>query len=348
MPIAFKYAMSLVADPAVPNVLYGFLTDGADTAFHVVKSEDYGATWSVISRTEMKGDPWGATIDPNQARDPGTSPVLYTPAGYGTRGLFKSTDGGVNWTQMFSSMTGNGLAAVSNGLWPPDVYSVVALPDSVDHILVSYHFNGDKGWNDVGDTGIGESKDGGKTWEAHIPPPGMGQSQYLTIVDLDTWLTISQGTDGKAGMWRTTTAGRVGGKPDPSAWTNVDKLEHLHGCYTSLVTADAVYVPGYEGIRVSHNQGQTWDWAYQAGLGGYMSSVVATKTFLYGDFLLGPKLVRSPVGDGKTWAPYGETPMGMAGMLGPGAQTIVSITDGSKWYIINFNNDGGVWRYIEQ
>jgi len=342
MPVPFTYAMSLLHDPVRPSDYYGFLTDGSTTPITVVKSTDYGATWKTVNVGTMKGDPWGAAIDPNPKRDPGTPPTLYTPCGYGSWGLWKSTDGGITWTQTIGNQSASALAAISV-YWPPDLYSVSILPDNPpNHLLVTFH---DGGWKNSADQGLGESTDGGLTWFVHQPPAGMGASQYLVILDATTWMSVAQ--DYSGGIWKTTTAGRDNGAISATAWKKVDSLTHFHGSFMAAVTPKAIYVPGNGGIRRSADNGETWSWGYSVGAGNYMTSVVATAKYLYADNLLGPNLRRSPIGDGTQWATYCPTPSGMAGSAGPGTSTHYASTDGTSWYVVCFNNGGGVWRYIE-
>jgi hypothetical protein len=342
MPVPFTYAMSLLSDPVRPSDFYAFLTGGGGTPVNVVKSTDYGATWSVISAGAMSGDPWGAAIDPDPNRDPCTPPTMYTPAGYGSLGLFKSTDGGANWQQLLHN--GGPFATVSAN---NDLYSVAILPDDPpNHLLVTFHgyFAGSS------DAGLGESFDGGATWLVHAPPTGMGQSQYLLLVDENTWITVAQWASNTQGTWRTTTAGRVGGTISTAAWQQVDKVEHTHGAYQGFVDSahSAVYNAGTRGggdygIYRSTDSGATWSSVYRGDSG----DIVATGTYLYSSYLLNPNPVRTARTDGVHWAAYTTTPTAMVGQLGPGTQTVASSSDGTHWYIINNVNDGGVWRYVE-
>jgi hypothetical protein len=339
-PISFTYAMSLIADPVRVNEYYSFLTDGAGTDFHVLKSTDYGLSWAVINETNMQGDPWGAAIDPNPNRDPETPAVMYTPAGYGSSGVFKSTDGGVNWTQM-----GEGLESAigSYSQYPWDTYSITILPDDPpNHILATYH----GGWELTGngsDAGLAESTDGGATWVAHLPPDGMGTSHYMMIVDENTWLTVSQSNNGDSGIWRTTTAGRVDGNISTAAWENVDDLEHVHGAFNPTKVGTTLYAAGDPGIRRSTDDGATWTSVYATQTTG----LIATENYIYADFILGHDLIRASVDADTSWATYGSNPEDMKGGLGPGTSTHVTSSDGAKRYVVINVNGGGTWRYIE-
>ncbi|MDX2055805.1 MAG: sialidase family protein [Polyangiaceae bacterium] len=93
---------SVLVDPVRPSHTYAFFNDS--TAFgqpmRVATSADYGATWQ-STETNFSGYAWGAAIDPNPARDPTKQPTIYLNAGYGNGGLYRSTDDGLTWTQLF-------------------------------------------------------------------------------------------------------------------------------------------------------------------------------------------------------------------------------------------------------
>lgn len=339
VPVSFKYAMCLVGDPVRPSDFYAFVTNGAGTQISVVKSTDFGASWNKINSSTFSGDPWGCAIDPNPNRNPSTPPTMYTPAGYGSMGLFRSTDGGVNWTQMFGSQSASQLGSVSR-YWPPDLYHVAILPDSPNHILVTFHAGG---WNGS-DGGLGESRDGGNTWVVHSPPSGMGQSQYLIIADADNWITVAQDADGGNGVWKTSTAGRTGGQVSTSAWRRVETFEHLHGDFVPVITGGVIYAPSSRGIFRSTNKGDTWQSVYSGAIG----TLAVTDSFLYANFSLRPTILRAAKNNDTNWATYGPHAANFkANEIGPGTSTVASSTDGTRWYIVAAINDGGIWRYAQ-
>jgi hypothetical protein len=341
-PTAFGFAGSLVVDPMRPNDYYAFVETTVNNGpMKVIKSTDYGKTWEEIGATAINGNPWGSAIDPNPERDPSTPPVLYTPAGYGSAGVWKSLDGGVNWYQIFSKP--NPLDPYSPfNTSPPDIYYVAVLPDNPpNHIIVTYHGY----WKDSGDAGFAESTDGGATWVIHEPPTGIGQSHYIMTPDPNTWISIGQENAGGSGMWRTTTAGRSGGNISKNAWTNVDPLEHLHGSFQHLILdgGDSIYAPGYHGIKRSSDRGATWSSVYQTG--GYMTAVVATDTYLYANNAVDANLLRARRDADTTWETYGETPSGYT--KGASPYGTATSTDGTRWFMLIAAQGTGVWRYVE-
>jgi hypothetical protein len=333
----------VVADPVRQNDLYGFVdNDGYASGgpITVIKSTDYGLNWAPVSVTKFGGLAWGVAIDPNPNRDPGTPPTLYTPAGYGDHGVYKSIDGGVTWKQVFSP--GSPLDKISAYGGLPDAYAVTVLPDNLpNHLLITFHGP----WKDNEDGGLAESTDGGVSWVLHPPPRGFGISSYVVAIDANNWLAIAQDNGGQNGMWKTSTAGRAGGVISTSAWKRVDDIEHPHGSFQPTVTKDAVYVAGFHGIKRSKDKGETWTSVYD--FGGEMSSVVATGNFLYANHLTAPNLIRASFKQDDTkWAAYATTPSSFS--KGSAPYGTATCTDGTHWYmIVNAGDSGLIWRYTE-
>jgi hypothetical protein len=328
-------AQSVVVDPVRPSDFYAFVCTEATVA--VMKSTDFGQNFTKVNTTSFSGNPWGVAIDPNPCRDPGTPPTLYSPAGFGVAGVWKSTDGGVVWEQI---MNGGGVfepyGAFGSG--NSDVYQITVLPDDPpNHVLITFH-----SWKD-GPYGFGESTDGGESWTVHLLPSGAGSGHYFMIVDSQTWLTISIANGSGDAVFKTTTAGRVDGNVSATAWKEVDEVAHTHGSFEYVIADGAIYAPSNAGIRRSTDQGETWE-SVLDGV-GEMSTIVATGEHLYGDAFYTPKLLRATKSDGTDWASYGS---GSAPWNpGPAPGGVASSFDGEHWVIVTGNDDAGIWRYVE-
>ena len=101
---------------------------------------------------------WAMAIDPTDAN------VVYTAAGYGcAQGLWKSTNGGATWRQMFS----RALIKESTN----DIGSIEINPADHLQLLVGAH----GAWTGTpGAAGVWESRDGGKIWTLHPLPKAAG------------------------------------------------------------------------------------------------------------------------------------------------------------------------------
>jgi hypothetical protein len=326
-------AQTVLVDPVRPSDVYVFTTPSDSQKMAVLKSTDFGQTFiDVNTTTELRGNPWGAAIDPNPNRDPNTPPTFYTPAGFGNHGVWKSIDGGVTWT---NTLVGSVFDQQR------DSYQIAVLPDDPpNHLLFTYHY----GWPNNPDAGLGESLDGGRTWVMHPPPPGMGSSQYLIVIDALTWLSVAQGNNGANGIWKTTTAGRVDGAVSAAAWRRVDGLEHAHGSFGAFRDSytGAIYVPGEWSVKRTTDDGETWT-AVSEGQG--ICNLTGTPTHLYGNCLSGPNLLRADLTNDSTWASYTTAPADMR--QGSPPFGMATTFDGSHWIIVMSADDNGVWRYIE-
>jgi len=320
-------------DPVYPNVLFAFICYQG-----VWKSTDYGLTWKHVSTGQNaahieSGRPWTAAIDPNPHRDPSTDPTLYTVDGYGDRlGVYKSTNGGVDWTY----------AAPNNTTGQPssDVYSLDVDPYDSSHLVAGFH-----------DVGLSESKDGGSSWRTVPVPGGMGISVYIWFVQTgsaatsSTWLTEAQWGNNTNGMWRTTDAG--------AHWSQVNgALEHGHG--SAQIYQDGkgdIWAAGNGGNGVifrSTDFGVTWSPVNNGNVP--QNGVFGSPNYVYATFPAAVQgttdqhLQRSPTSDGVNWSDWPPiAPQGMTDGAKSGAVTF----DGTHYVIVTGNWLAGIWRYVE-
>jgi hypothetical protein len=216
------------------------------------KSTDCGSTWAHVNTGQNgavldAGRQWTIVIDPTD------SDVLYTVAGYGQGGVFKSTNAGVDWTQILPK---NILSITSMGF----VEKITMDPTDNRHLVVGFHTDctgtplpgtprdATGGWGC-----LAESTDAGTTWSlttGPIPWSGLdGPGQ--TMIDAKTWFYGSNGTQG---LWRTTTGGvSVGGQP---AWTEVYSGASTNG--SVYVAKSGTYYSGGSNVIWSSNLGVTW------------------------------------------------------------------------------------------
>lgn len=333
---------SIAQDPVRPSDFY-FSAGAASRTMRWWRSTDFGATWEVINDFSMQGLAWGFSIDPNPARDPSTPPTLWSPAGTGSMGAWKSVDGGFTWQRSLAADT----AFAPYNPFVTDLYHIQILPDDPpNHVIATYHY----AFKDSDAGGIGETWDGGKTWVVHPPPKGMGTSHYVIPMSATTWCLINQET----GTWRTTTAGRIGGTAakkyrdgtiSTRAWKKVDDIFHFHGSYHSVLVDGVWYVAGVKTVKKTSDLGATW----HSVISNFdISAVTATDKFLYGAWGFQPALSRAPRNDETKWQHgYAKNPQGMS--VGPGPFGMGSAYDPKlgRWVVLIASWKSGLWRYVE-
>ncbi len=358
---------TVLVDPVRPSDYYAFAGSNGGPTIKVYRSTDFGDTWVDVNTTAgITGNPWGASIDSNPARDPGTIPTMWAPSGYGAVGAWKSTDGGVTWKR-------SAAADKAFGTYNPfgatltDLYHIRILPDDPpNHVLATYHYY----FKDIPDGGFGETWDGGTTWVVHPPPTGIGTSHYVIPISGTTWAVIAQDNGGANGIWRTTTAGRVGGTEaakfrdgtiSSAAWTKVDTLEHCHGSHENVILKDGtIFATGCTNGARSTDHGATW--THFTATGSWspphqfeqsdMSNLAVTERFIYTNFLSGsPQLRRAPIADpigGEKWSfDYAATPPDMHEGGAPFGMASSFDASRGEWVIVAGTIGSGLWKYVE-
>jgi hypothetical protein len=157
----------------------------------IFKSTDCGGSWTKVNTGKLASDidsgaNWNMQIDPNDG-------TLYTIVGYGTNHPYRSTNGGVDWEDLFSK--GSPILDVAGF-----AQEMSLDPTNPKHLAVSFHENC-KSPNPP--SCLGESNDGGTTWNVvKGPASGWVEGASPIILGGKSWL-LSTG----AGVWRTPDAG---------------------------------------------------------------------------------------------------------------------------------------------
>ncbi|HZT46783.1 MAG TPA: hypothetical protein VFA64_02330, partial [Hyphomicrobiaceae bacterium] len=171
-----------VLDPRNPSTVYVGTCN-----YGIWKSTDCGSTWTNIN-TGTNGDHiqnsshWTLVIDPVDPQ------VLYTNAGYNRvnaarSGLFKTTNGGVDWTEIWPPKD----KAHANLLGHNLVTQVNINPGNNLHLLLGFH---EVCAPPHSQACFAETRDGGNTWTIHNGDPRwqFSHSQTPYIIDDQTWL----------------------------------------------------------------------------------------------------------------------------------------------------------------
>lgn len=300
----------------------------------VWKSNSYGAagSWVKVSATAAmdNGKLWAGDIARDGSYMLAASGNNFSGTPEGRRQVWRSTDGGVNWTGNGSDLGG-------------DPYSVRCSPYDTLRCLAATKDNPSK---------LLESADGGATWTDHGALSMNLSSAYVHYLhNSDTALIVGQ--DG-GNSFRLT---KSGGTWTPTQVTDLNGAGHYHGLHEIVYDSiqGAFWFPaaggaaGTDGIWKSTNNGVNWTRVYSATTESVM---VKTATKLYAQFgtpinggVNDSKHTSADLNPGTTFATAQNlnTLFGMAN----GAKRIAATTDGSKWALIAGAWCAGIWRYVE-
>ncbi len=168
--------LTLVADPGDPKILYactgGFVGQGAG----VYKSNDGGDTWLASNKGMLDYRISALAVDPRQSQ------TIY--AGSDSGSLFKSADGGQNWTNLSDRLI---LTQSSH----PEIHSIqIDTVNGLVYLLADY-------------SGVLYSGDGGNKWRMLGIPGALDQPRFISmgIAFSDKPVIILTCMDDK-GVWR--------------------------------------------------------------------------------------------------------------------------------------------------
>jgi hypothetical protein len=294
------------------------------------KSTDCGSTWIHVDTGQN-----GAVIDTSRqwtfTIDPINPQVLYANSGYGdmSNGAFKSTDGGVDWQQIWPSADPTQANIVQY-----DFVMLIAMdPTNHLHLLLSFHASCSAPYNSAC---FAESQDGGATWIMHNGLANWAGGEAQTIYFLDnstTWLWAS-GTDG---LWRTSDSGANWTQVDPNAGGhNSAPLYHAHdgSFYLSL---NSGILRSTDGVNWSRVLSQT-----TLDITGNGMTLFASVGFPWNPGQ-GPApyepFWRSPESDGRNWTQIPSPSLSNGGRLA---------YDVDHSILYSSNLDAGFWRVVIQ
>jgi hypothetical protein len=285
----------------------------------------------------------------------------------GAFGLFKSTDGGVDWKLENVAPAERGGTPMPVG--QQDLYYPQIDPYNANHLIITGH---ESNW-------IAESTDGGVTWTAlNEPPPSpVTGTAFMYFVNTgvagtagnhssggtaNTWIWIAQGVGGGNGTWRTTNGS--------TSWKQVNNNEHGHGTSSMYQpyyangsgTPGTIFMDGFyfgnggsgsysAGIIYSLDYGATWQWAgSNSQYGSFGQNVInGTSKNIYSNngaaLNVGSLLTASPnLGTGATWTQPSSFP-NSSWTWGAGQFAVVN--DGTHNILIGAMWVNGIWRYVE-
>lgn len=310
-----KETKSMALDPFDSAVVWAANDKGLN------KSTDCGATWTLVST----GTNASRLVDSSlwsMAIDPVTRGTIYLVGGYGALSLWKSTNGGVDWTDLFPSTSEYATHAGYNF-----VNNVSMDPSDHLHLAVATHGTCTAPYAPNCDA---ETFDGGKTWQLSIAPSGWPEGGGLFVLDAKTWLWC----DPFGGIWRT--------GDDTKSFQKVHDGYGGNGEFTTrpLVPASdgAYYLSSIQGILRSPDMGKTWTQVRQDGkwVGFAMSS-----TTLYAADQWSNTFASAKISDPTKWTSI-LPPDGLAS--NQGAPFLAYDEDHHLLYASTW--PGGLWRLV--
>jgi Bacterial Ig-like domain (group 2) len=275
-PAGLTTATSLSVDPFDPATVWLAGNGG------FFKSVNCGATFEHINSGRN-----GAIIDTSTswsiAVDPVDQGTIYLVGAYGGLGLWKTTDGGQNFDQLFGPESEWAKVAEQNF-----VNNVSMDPNDHLHLIVTQHGTC-KGFAHAC---MAETTDGGKNWRLFDGPKGWGEGGGAQIVDTKTW--IWGGAQSFFGLQVTTDAGATwkealaGGQGDANGEFTTRPL--------ARATDGALYITSMQGVLRS-TDGVAWT---NVGMGRLVSIAFSSTSIFVADQWT-PNFLRASFADLKTW-----------------------------------------------
>lgn len=291
---------AIIVDPFDPRRVW--LGTGGEND-EIWRSDDCGAGWERVNTgpgSVGDGMTFGGVGDGAQWSmmvDPVEPDVLFAVSGYGAQSLWRSTDGGQAWTDVFA---GTEYEMVADYRF---VNNVSMDPADHQHLLVSTH----GGCADPYQPScMAETLDGGESWRVVTAPEGWYEGGGVVIVEGGTWVWCGSSlmiTQDAGATW--TYDNLAGGGSCEAEYTIRPLVPTVNGNY---------YLGSRSGVIRSADRVQ---WEHVANTSGTMVMIAHGSTHVYAADQWNASIRRAALTDDETWedvaAPSEQIGMGTDG-----------------------------------
>jgi hypothetical protein len=329
-----EWASTIQVDPARPSDAYVW---GDDVGCW--RSTDYGLTWRRVdaagglSGTGISGHgAWCTAIDRNPNRNPETSPAIYVTMGYAENGIWRSTDWGVTWVDMWNDniYAPDGVTNIYSDVGRDIAYFYCVDPGNSDHMIAALHSY----WGDGDNNGVFESTNGGETWLLHKSATFNFQphSDVLFPIDRDTWC-VTHGSEAYVTTDRAESWSRAAGSVTGSAGNAI--------CNRMVGGTFYISTDHTGGLYKTTDKGQSWSLVDFDGSRTQWVLATDTKIYAANAYDWDPtEIYWCPIDDDTEWH---RMPVTL-----PGGGHRASMTHNGTNYVILFPaHAAGIWRYVE-
>jgi hypothetical protein len=313
--------LNVMVDPEDPATVY-VSTDRQG----IYRSRDCGSTWAKVdtgrnSNVIDSGMGWNLFVDPTDSN------IMYTNAFNGSDPtLFKSTDSGLGWDSLMPPGSNVRNAVPFDG---GAFFQELSIdPTNHLHLVVSFHRNCLAPYAALC---LGESQDGGNTWQIFNGPPlnGWQEDGGPLVVDADR--ILYGGQEFNLYLYSHATG----------AWTDVSPA----GSFSYYPSPDGWYYMGTSGLvgnNVDGGMQRSRDmvhWDVISGTPVFVERcMVGDGVHMYAGSRRDNVYVTASVTDGTTWTSMPAPP----GSTGPS----VCAYDTVHHVLFSANQGGGLWRMV--
>jgi hypothetical protein len=331
-PPDVKNTQALVLDPFTVGTLWlgasprGTLGPGQGG---VHQSTDCGATFTHVNTGTHGADVDNASIW-SLAVDPVVKNVIYVIGAYGPLGLWKSTNGGVDWQQLMTKGSEFETTVPYNF-----VGSVSMDPNDHLHLVVGTHSDCT---GDYAPSCGAETTDGGSSWTLFKTSfmPGWAEQTGPYVIDATTWVyaTLFDGlwlTTDRGGSWSDITPADVGGATG-GEYTHRPIWQGADGTY---------YLPSTsKGGLMKSADGKTWSLITGSPSGSYQLGFAIAGGHLYMGDRNGRSYAEASESDTTSWSDLPDSPAD----TNEGA--VFMEYDDAHHLLYSSNFEGGLWRMV--